>query len=177
MNASARSIRAYIPALLCALLTSLSAAVFAAPSDAPPHPDVRVLIDVSGSMKQNDPHNLRKPALELLLQLFPKDAKAGVWTFGESVAVLAPLQDVSDSWRGAARKKSSQVTSDQLYTNIPAALDKATADIRQVAPGYRTSVILLTDGMVDISKSEAENAAARQRLLGEILPRDRKSVV
>ena len=171
MNLSARSTRAYIAALLCALLTPMPAAVSAAPADKPPHPDVRVLIDVSGSMKQNDPHNLRKPALDLLLQLFPKDAKAGVWTFGESVAVLAPLQDVSESWRGAARKKSSQVTSDQLYTNIPAALDKATADIRQSTPGYRTSVILLTDGMVDISKSETENAAARQRLLGEILPR------
>jgi uncharacterized protein (TIGR03503 family) len=172
MNASTRPIRAYFHALLCALLTLAPAVVSAAPpAGAAPHPDVRVLIDVSGSMKQNDPHNLRKPALELLLQLFPKDAKAGVWTFGESVAVLAPLQNVSDSWRGAARKKSSQVTSDQLYTNIPAALDKATADIRQSAPGYRTSVILLTDGMVDISKSEAENTAARQRLLEEILPR------
>lgn len=179
MNTSLRPTRASFQALICALLTSISVALIPAVSAAPsaaaggaaPHPDVRVLIDVSGSMKQNDPHNLRKPALELLLQLFPKDAKAGVWTFGESVAVLAPLQDVSESWRGAARKKSSQITSDQLYTNIPAALEKATADIRQSTPGYRTSVILLTDGMVDISKSEAENDAARQRLLEEILPR------
>jgi uncharacterized protein (TIGR03503 family) len=176
MNAPVRPIQAFVHALLLALLTSIPAALIstgveAATAGAAPRPDVRVLIDVSGSMKQNDPHNLRKPALNLLLQLFPKDAKAGVWTFGESVAVLAPLQDISESWRGAARKKSSQVTSDQLYTNIPAALDKATADIRQSTPGYRTSVILLTDGMVDISKSEAENAAARQRLLEEILPR------
>jgi uncharacterized protein (TIGR03503 family) len=175
MNTSARPARATFHALLCALLTSISCALSAAPTAAAggssPHPDVRVLIDVSGSMKQNDPHNLRKPALELLLQLFPKDAKAGIWTFGESVAVLAPLQSVSESWRNAARTKSAQVTSDQLYTNIPAALEKATADIRQSTPGYRTSVILLTDGMVDISKSEAENAAARQRLLEQILPR------
>lgn len=176
MNAPVRPIQAFVHALLLALLTSIPAAlisseVVAATASPAPRPDVRVLIDVSGSMKQNDPHNLRKPALDLLLQLFPKDAKAGVWTFGESVAVLAPLQDISESWRGAARKKSSQVTSDQLYTNIPAALEKATADIRQSTPGYRTSVILLTDGMVDISKSEAENVAARQRLLEEILPR------
>lgn len=171
MNASSPIVRVFLTAAVGILLTvagTAGGAAPAAPADKP-HPDVRVLIDVSGSMKQNDPHNLRKPALELLLQLFPKDAKAGVWTFGQTVAPLAPLEKISDAWRGAARRKSSQVTSDQLYTNIPDALDKATAE--PPTPGYRTSVILLTDGMVDISKSEAENAAARKRLLDEILPR------
>jgi uncharacterized protein (TIGR03503 family) len=178
MKAPARPIRAYLPALLCALLMSIATALSAAPDRAtPPRPDVRVLIDVSGSMKQNDPHNLRKPALDLLLQLFPKNAKAGVWTFGESVAVLAPLRDITEDWRSDARKKSVLVTSNQLYTNIPAALEKATADIQRGNPGYRTSVILLTDGMVDISKSPAENAAARQRLLDEILPRLKRAGV
>ena len=33
--------------------------------------DIRVLLDVSGSMKQNDPRNLRRPAMALLVQLFP----------------------------------------------------------------------------------------------------------
>ncbi|RLA17269.1 MAG: hypothetical protein DRQ56_09430, partial [Gammaproteobacteria bacterium] len=36
-----------------------------------PSVDVRVLIDVSGSMKQNDPRNLRIPALKLLVNLLP----------------------------------------------------------------------------------------------------------
>ena len=46
-------------------------------------PDVRLVIDVSGSMKQNDPNNLRQPAVELLVQLLPEGSKAGVWTFGK----------------------------------------------------------------------------------------------
>ena len=32
-------------------------------------PDMRVVIDVSGSMKKTDPGNLRVPAVKLLLQL------------------------------------------------------------------------------------------------------------
>ena len=37
--------------------------------------DVRVMIDISGSMKHNDPHNLRAPALRLLTGLLPKGAR------------------------------------------------------------------------------------------------------
>ena len=32
-------------------------------------PDIRVLVDVSGSMKTTDPQNLRIPALKLLAEL------------------------------------------------------------------------------------------------------------
>ena len=137
-------------------------------------PDVRVLIDVSGSMKQNDPGNLRRPALDLLVGLFPKGAKAGVWTFGQYVAVLVPDKNVSEGWRAIARSKAPQITSNSLFTNIPAVLESAAENLDA---NYRTSFILLTDGMVDISKSPAENAAARQRLLTEILPRLRSAGV
>ncbi len=155
-------------------LLSLFASAFtqAAAPAAAARPDVRVLIDISGSMKQNDPHNLRKPALELLVHLFPKESKAGVWLFGEGVDVLMPDQPVTDSWRVDARKKATLISSTSLYTNIPAALERASA---ATDSQYKTSIILLTDGMVDISKSAAENAAARQHLLNDILPHLRQA--
>ncbi|MFT3931578.1 MAG: VWA domain-containing protein [Spongiibacteraceae bacterium] len=138
----------------------------------PQKPDVRVLIDISGSMKQNDPNNLRRPAYDLLVGLFPKGSKAGVWTFGEGVDVLVPDKNVSDGWRAIARSKTTQISSTSLYTNIPAALEAAA---QNPDPAYRTSIILLTDGMVDISKTKAENEAARRRLLGEIVPKLRQA--
>ena len=91
----------------------------------PQKPDVRVLIDISGSMKQNDPKYLRRPAFDLLVGLFPKDSKAGVWAFGEKVAVLVPDKNVSDGWRALARSKSRTNHFDSLYTNIPAVLESA----------------------------------------------------
>ncbi len=153
--------------LLAWLFSSMALA-----ANEPQKPDVRVLIDVSGSMKQNDPHNLRRPALDLLVGLFPKDAKAGVWTFGEKVAVLVPDQNVTEGWRALARSKGARITSDALFTNIPAALDAAAENTNSA---YRTSFILLTDGMVDISKSDAANTAAREHLLNDILPRLRSA--
>ena len=47
--------------------------------------DIRLLIDISGSMKKNDPSNLRIPAVNLLTELIPNGDKAGVWTFGQWV--------------------------------------------------------------------------------------------
>lgn len=136
-----------------------------------PRPDVRVLIDISGSMKQNDPNNLRRPALAMLVELYPKNARGGIWSFAQSADVLVPLQSVSDGWREAGRRKAAQIGSTGLFTNIPMALERATADLTKADPAYHTSVILMTDGMVDISKVPAENAAATERLFKEIVPK------
>lgn len=140
-------------------------------------PDVRVLIDISGSMKQNDPQNLRKPALELLVQLFPAGTKAGVWSFGQWVNMLVNHQVVDESWRQAAMPQAAKINSVALHTNIPAALEKATDDLAQLDPAYKTSLILLTDGMVDVSRDSAENQRARQKIIDEILPRLRAAGV
>ena len=60
--------------VLCGCLLILSISVGAAE----PITDLRVLVDVSGSMKQNDPAYLRQPALRLLTNLLPKKSQAGV---------------------------------------------------------------------------------------------------
>ena len=39
-----------------------------------PRSDVRVLVDMSGSMKKNDPDNLRIPAVQLMSNLLPPDS-------------------------------------------------------------------------------------------------------
>ena len=80
--------------------------------------DVRILIDVSGSMKQNDPLNLRRPALRLLVGLLPSETRAGVWTFGRYVNMLIPLGQVDSAWKSKARKSSDSIASPGQFTNI-----------------------------------------------------------
>ncbi len=133
--------------------------------------DVRILIDVSGSMKQNDPQNLRRPALRLLVGLLPAQTRAGVWTFGRYVNMQIPLGQVDNAWKAKARKSSESIGSPGQFTNIEEALKRATDDWEAPAPGYRRSVILLTDGMVDISKQAGRNAESRERIRRQILPR------
>lgn len=52
--------------------------------------DIRVVVDISGSMKLNDPDNLRRPAVRLLAGLLPDGTGVGLWTFGREVNMLVP---------------------------------------------------------------------------------------
>lgn len=155
--------RAGIFALCCALW---------APASLAAAPDIRILIDVSGSMKQNDPANLRVPALRLLTELLPAGATAGVWLFDQvAQPVLAP-QTVDASWKTRARAVANRIHSHGLFTHIEAGLDAATADwTMPAASDAPRHVILLTDGMVDIGKDAAASAASRTRLLADALTR------
>lgn len=133
--------------------------------------DVRVLIDISGSMKQNDPKNLRRPALRLLVGLLPDDARAGVWTFGQYVNMQVPLGEVDEAWRKRARAGASKIGSPGQFTNIEDVLKRAIADWDGASRIYQRHLVLLTDGMVDISKSAGKNRASRQRIIDELVPK------
>ncbi|NOQ93525.1 MAG: VWA domain-containing protein [Methylophaga sp.] len=144
---------------------------------AEPVSDVRILIDVSGSMKKNDPNNLRSPALRLIVGLLPEKSQSGVWTFGKYVNMLVPLREVNDAWKLEAERRSKEVHSYGLFTNIEHALNKATANQKGDNPKYRRSVILLSDGLVDVSTNAETNAKSRQRILDIIVPRLKKANV
>lgn len=133
--------------------------------------DVRLVIDVSGSMKRNDPANLRQPAVDLLMQLLPEGSKAGVWTFGKWVNMLVPHQVVDEQWRSLGRAKASDINSVGLYTNIGEALEKAAYDLDSPSQDFATHLILLTDGMVDIDKSPDKNTEEWRRIVDEVLPK------
>ncbi|MGS2718851.1 VWA domain-containing protein [Eionea flava] len=160
----------YVLPLLLFLFVSMSHAQ--APEANSPS-DVRLVIDISGSMKKNDPQNLRRPALDMLVQLLPEGSKAGIWTFGQYVNMLVPHKPVTTAWGRQATASSSEIRSIAQFTNIGAALKKAAYDHKQLLNGnanYQTHVILLTDGMVDIDRDNARNIIERQRILDDVLP-------
>ncbi|WP_299982815.1 VWA domain-containing protein [uncultured Pseudoteredinibacter sp.] len=133
--------------------------------------DVRLLIDVSGSMKLNDPANLRQPAIDLLVKLLPEGSKAGVWSFGKYVNMLVPHQAVTEDWKNKAASKAEGINSSGLFTNIGLALEKASYDIEQSADKFDRHLILLTDGMVDIAKDPDANQLEWQRIANDLLPK------
>ncbi len=136
-----------------------------------PVSNVRVLIDMSGSMKKNDPNNLRVPALRLFTQLLPEGTRSGVWTFGQYVNMLVPKGEVDAKWKAQAYKAAEEINSFGRFTDIGGVLKDATWDWGHPDPGAERSIVLLTDGLVDISKNPQENAAARKEILEKMLPR------
>jgi len=137
---------------------------------AEPSADVRIVIDVSGSMKHNDPQNLRAPGLRLLGGLMPADADSGVWIFARYVNMLVPLQQVNDSWRAQVQQKSAEIHSHGLFTNIEQALRQATANVQASDANRQRSIILLSDGLVDLPEGKAASEQSRQNILARLLP-------
>ncbi|MCK5648653.1 MAG: VWA domain-containing protein, partial [Gammaproteobacteria bacterium] len=140
--------------------------------------DIRVLIDVSGSMKKNDPKNLRLPALRLLIGLLPADASTAVWNFGTNAVPLIPLGLADEQWKNNAQLASRKIHSRDLFTNIGLALEAAVADWDKTPSRLKQrSIILLTDGMIDIAKDDAKNTQERTRILKKMLPEIEKTGV
>lgn len=137
--------------------------------------DLRIIVDISGSMKKTDPKNLRRSAVRLLAGLVPEGSRAGIWNFGKEVNMSVKIGTVNDTWRELARAQSKKISSAGLYTNIESVMRKASFDWRNDDPEYKRNIIILTDGHVDISKDEKLNKASRSRILKEVLPKFEKA--
>jgi len=133
--------------------------------------DVRIIVDISGSMKKNDPGNLRQPAVRLLARMLPEGTQAGVWTFGQYVNMLVPHAEVTDEWRKLAIDRSGQINSVALRTNLGKAIEVASDSYITSDDLSNTHYILLTDGEVDISSNPRRNQQEETRILETILPK------
>ncbi len=135
-----------------------------------PEMDTRVVVDISGSMKKNDPGNQRRGALRLLAELLPEGSKAGVWTFGQYVNMQVKHGTVDKAWKRAARAGAQGIHSRGMFTNIEKALRTAAAGLHEPENPVDRHLILLTDGMVDVSKDATKNAQSRARIEKELVP-------
>lgn len=164
--------RKFLAGVLVALLSLPFAASAQQPEtlELPDNADIRIIVDISGSMKANDPDNLRQPAVRLLARMLPEGARAGVWTFGQYVNMLVPHGEVTDAWRDQAIADSEKINSVALRTNLGEALRVASDRYHLGSDRLdNTDFILLTDGKVDISEDASANERERRRILGEQL--------
>ncbi len=139
--------------------------------------DVRILVDVSGSMKRNDPQHLRRPAVRLLSGILPKNARAGIWMFAQNSEPLVAVGKVNSSWKKKVRKLAKNIHNRGLFTNIGEALETAAADWDTPAQNNQRIIVLLTDGMVDISKDDSINKVERLRIQNAVIAKLKKSAV
>ena len=144
--------------------------ILAMPLQAAPVDDMRIVIDVSGSMVKTDPNNLRAPALRMLTGLIPAGSSAGVWMFGRYVNMEVKWGTVDQNWRKLADEGAAKIHSRGQFTNIEGAISRATSGWNKPDPEVRRHLVLLTDGQVDISKDPARNAASRTTILDQSLP-------
>jgi hypothetical protein len=152
----------------CSLITGLFAGTLSATTVASPS-DVRVLVDVSGSMKKADPKAVRGPATALLAALLPDQSKGGIWLFGSDVRELVPYGPVDARWDALGKPIEASIGSTDRFTHMESALRTGiTAGGDQ--PTGACHVILITDGIVDVQGGKDASSASRDRILKTVLP-------
>jgi uncharacterized protein (TIGR03503 family) len=158
-----RVIRAVCTALAVALLL----VPFNLPAAEPTSADLRLLVDVSGSMNQTDPQNLRREGLGLLGKMLPAGTHVGLWRFASKVSEIVPASRVDDPWRASAEQALQQLRSNGQLTDIGAALSRAARSPKQASQAH---ILLLTDGKVDIGNKPERNQRERDSIITELLP-------
>lgn len=137
---------------------------------APVAPEVALLVDVSGSMKANDPQNLRKPAVELLTRLLPEGTHLNSWRFAETVEPLSRDLEISAASRAEAESAVQKIDSHGRLTDIETALQTALSLWKGHQGKAGRHLILLTDGFVDLGPDPEKNSASRNNILEQLLP-------
>ncbi len=130
--------------------------------------DVMVVLDASGSMRQNDPGRNAIIAVDALAgALTPRD-RLGIVVFGTEVVTRGPLSPAAGALT-AALGIAHKVAYDQAHTNIPAGIQEAFYELKQNGRAEaKQLVVLLTDGKVDLKGGPAEIEKARAWLLGDL---------
>ena len=168
-----QTISSFLSALVICFFFTL--VIFSIDAHADKERDFRVLVDVSGSMKQSDPNDMRQPAVDLLIRLAPENSLVGIWTFGQHVDMLVPHRIVSENWRKFSSSQVDQIHSSAMRTNIGLALELVLAEenahVAEDGSDSEKTVLLLTDGVVDISPDVQSNEKERLRILEQLLPK------
>ena len=131
--------------------------------------DVRVLVDVSGSMKKADPKAVRGPATALLAALLPDQSQGGIWLFGSDVRELVPYGPVDARWDALGQPIEASIGSTDRFTHMESALRTGITAGGQ-SPAGACHVILITDGIVDVQGGQDASSASRDRILKTVLP-------
>ncbi|MFJ1267082.1 VWA domain-containing protein [Legionella lytica] len=133
--------------------------------------EVVLLIDTSGSMKTNDPQNLRIPATNLLINLLKERAKLTIFTFSTHTKLLVPTNEASDAYVNQFHAKEKQINSQGQFTNILAALNAANSSWKDSKSRF---IVLLTDGKIDRG-SQQQDRDDRQIINNRLLPELKKN--
>ena len=151
--------------VLGAALWLVSMSVAAAPID------IIVLLDNSGSMRQNDPAFLLKGAVTNFFAKLPADARAGVVIFDQKVSYPVPLAPVDAAAQNAVKESLTKVDYRGQYTNFPAGMERAIYELKTAGRKDATKVVVfMTDGVVDTGSAAVD--AEKTKWLREELATD-----
>ena len=113
--------------------------------------DLLLVLDNSGSMKQNDPHFLTRAVVTEFVDAkrLPADTRVGVVMFADNATMTLPLTAIGDA-RQPLEASLERLDYSGKLTDTAAAVERALYELKhQARPGADTAIVLMTDGIID----------------------------
>ena len=133
--------------------------------------DVILVLDNSGSMRENDPEFLAKRAVSKFVSELEQDTRAGILIFDQKVNYAVPLTELTVATRAAIQRSLEDIDYRGQFTDSPAAIERAIYELKTNARDDVAQVIIfMTDGIVDTGKPEVD--AEKTKWLREELAAD-----
>jgi len=161
----------YIQHLLFVAFTLLLLTSNSLHSEEKPPLDTVVLMDSSGSMKQTDPKQLRKPAAKLFISLLGKQDRLSVVSFSSKAWPITFLTQLKDEKQlKKALRATDKISHKGMHTNIHSALSKGIEFLKESDQLNREPIIILmSDGQMDVGNKK-QSARLRQQIFETLLP-------
>jgi len=133
--------------------------------------DIRILIDVSSSMAHNDSSNMRAAAMRMMAKVIPNGARVGVWMFSAETERLISPGRVGRGWSKDLYAAAERVHSNGQNSNLAEAIE--VGSLGWIHPDATTerSMIIITDGLIEVSDEIAINRESREHVLGTLMPK------
>ncbi len=133
--------------------------------------DSVVIMDSSGSMKQSDPRQLRKPAAKLFISLLDQQDKLSVVSFSSRAWPITFLTQLDSQQNiDKALNATDKISHKGVYTNIHSALEKGIEFLKESQPqGRDPIIILMSDGKIDVGNTD-KSAELRKKIISDLIP-------
>lgn len=132
--------------------------------------DVVLVLDNSGSMKQNDPDFLTVPAVKEFVSRLDPDTRLGIIIFDQDVRLAMPLTPLSEESREQISKSLGEINYKGLFTDSPAAIERAIYELKNNdRKDSRKFIVFMTDGIVDTG-NQAKDVEKTRWLREDLAP-------
>lgn len=143
--------------------------------------EVVLVLDDSGSMRQNDPRGLARQSGGMFVRLMDTDGSLAIITFANSAEVVLPMSGLADE---AVKERGIGAISAMTYsgglTHIEAAIERGFSQF-STRPDVQRTLLLMTDGVIDLDnnpgRANPAEAASRQRILDNWVARYKESQI
>jgi Tol biopolymer transport system component/murein DD-endopeptidase MepM/ murein hydrolase activator NlpD len=113
---------------------------------------VVLIIDSTGSMRDNDPTNLRRQAAKVFIDTARVGDRIAIVAFDASAEVLSALRTIETDADRSALKAAVDLVDSSGTTNLNRGLDAGYAQLQNDASTARKVALLLTDGLQEANE-------------------------